>query len=280
MIDHSRQEVRSYGTSLLKFDGLSAFFALFSLILGVAISLAVFNFGWITLIILPIGIVVLATAWNPSIGLVSLVILIFIQLQRVVTEFHDLPGPGKPFVVFLSLVVGIRLFIFNERPVSWIKNSLILIVYLVFLVLSVITASHLAPALSEMIDVAQNLVLASIILYIIQDTKSLKSAIWSIIVAGIIMASISVFQRLTGTYQNTYWGFGGWEYSGYVGRPRMTGPYFTPNPYAQVLVVIFIVALDRMWHEQAMWKRGLAGLYRLARRFCRSFVYCIHILCF
>jgi len=228
--------------------------------LGVAISLVVLNFGWVTLIILPALVVVFATIWNPNLGLALLIIVIFVQFQRVVTEFHDLPGPGEPLVAFLLGVVMVRFLIFGERPTSWIKNSIILIFYLIFLVISVLTATQLSPAFNELIDVAQNLIIASIVLYIVQNSGALRNAVWAIVLAGLIMASVSVFQRLTGTYGNNYWGFGGWEYSGYVGRPRMTGPYATPNPYAHVLVAIFILALDRLWHEKKLWFRGVAGL--------------------
>lgn len=259
MTEKSTLLFKSKPSFLMNVDKLSKLFVLLALFLGTAISLAVFNFGWVTLIVLPAVAIVFATVWNPNLGLASLIILIFIQLQRVVTEFHDLPGPGQPMVAFLLLVVAIRIIIFNERPVSWIKNSFILGVYLIFLIISVITASQLSPALEELIDVAQNLVIASIILYIIQDARSLKSAIWAIIFSGAIMASISVFQRLTGSYGNNYWGFGGWEFSGYVGRPRLTGPYETPNPYAQVLVLIFILALDRLWHDSSFRLRVWAG---------------------
>ena len=134
MMKDSSLFVNSKRSSLMNVDKLSILFILLALILGAAISLAVFNFGWVTIIVLPVVALVFATIWNPNLGLASLIILIFIQLQRVVTEFHDLPGPGQPLVAFLLLVIAIRVVIFNERPASWIKNSFILGVYLIFLI--------------------------------------------------------------------------------------------------------------------------------------------------
>ena len=259
MIEKSQPAIHIERPAQTRVDKLSILFVLVSLLLGVGISLVVGEFGWITLIVIPAAALVIATTWNPNLGLASLVILIFIQLQRVVTEFHELPGPGKPMVAFLVMVIGIRIILLNERPETWLKNSFILGVYLIFLIISAVTAGEFTPAMQELVDIAQNLVVASIILFIIQRSPSLKSAIWAIIVAGMIMASISVFQNLTGTFSNNYWGFGGWEYSGYVGRPRLTGPYETPNPYAQVLVLIFILALDRLWHDRKPVLRLVSG---------------------
>jgi len=244
--------------SVIQPDKTSVWFVVLSLLLGISIPLAVGRLGVITLILIPVVLIVIATVWNPRLGLIVLTLVIYLQIQRVFTEFHELPGPGKPLVAFLILVIAIRFLVFSERPESWVKNSFLLGIYLVFLVISTINARVLSPALDELVDVAQNLVMASIVLYIIQNTASLKSAIWAIILAGMFMATISIFQKLTGTFGNNYWGFGGWEYSGYVGRPRLTGPYETPNPYAQVLVLIFVLALDRMWHDRSKFLRLLA----------------------
>jgi O-antigen ligase len=39
----------------------------------------------------------------------------------------------------------------------------------------------------------------------------------------------------------------------------MTGPYANPNAYAQVLVVLAPLALDRIWHERNIWLRLIAA---------------------
>lgn len=237
------------------FDKWPLIFGIIAFILGIAISVAVGQLGWIVFLSIP-GIIVLAsTVSKPDLGIGLLMFVIFAQVQRVMAEINGLPGPGKPLVAFVLLIVLIRFFLFNERPANWIQNSFIFIVYGIFLLLSVVTADNKDVAFTEFQDLIQNLVIASMILFIVQDTPSLKNVIWAIIVAGLLMGFISSFQNITKTYDNTYFGFGGWEYSGYVGRPRMTGPYETPNPYAQVLIVIFILAFDRALHEtKTMWR--------------------------
>ncbi|MBP7690440.1 MAG: O-antigen ligase family protein, partial [Anaerolineales bacterium] len=40
---------------------------------------------------------------------------------------------------------------------------------------------------------------------------------------------------------------------------RISGPIGDPNFYAQILVVIVPLALDRLWHEKVIWLRGLAA---------------------
>lgn len=237
----------------------SPLFLLFASALGILVSMAVNQFGWLTLALIPAAAMAFTALSRPTFGLMALVIVIFAQIQRVFTEFLYLPGPGQPLVGFLILVALIRFLIFDERAAGWLKNTLLLGVYLIFLVLSVAVAQEAGPAMEELFDVAQNILIAALVIYILKDFASLKAAVWAVIVAGLLMGSISVFQNLTNTYNNQYWGLGGSEFSGYVGRPRATGPYMTPNPYAQVLVVIFILALDRTWREKKTPLRLLAG---------------------
>jgi O-antigen ligase len=237
------------------FDKWSLIFGILSFVLGIAISIAVGQLGWLVLLSIP-GILVLAnTVSKPDLGIALLMFVIFAQVQRVMSEINGLPGPGKPLVGFVILVVLIRFFLYNERPANWLQNSFIFLIYGIFLLLSVVTANNTDTALTEFLDLVQNLVIASMILFIVQNTASLKNVIWSIILAGLLMGFISSFQNITKTYDNSYFGFGGWEYSGYVGRPRMTGPYETPNPYVQVLCIIFILAFDRALHEaKIIWR--------------------------
>jgi O-antigen ligase len=251
------------GNGLLRINRSSLMFVGLASVLGILISIVVGRFGWITLIAIPLLVMLVGTVSNPVLGLMALVIVIFAQIQRVFTQFLGLPGPGQPLVAFLLLIVLIRILLFNERSVSWIRNSFILGIYLIFLSISALAAHDVDPAFTELWDLAQNIMIASLVIYITKDTFSLKGAIWAIIVAGLFMTSISVYQNLTSTFTNNYWGFGGVEYSGYVGGYRLTGPYLTPNPYAQVLAIIFILALDRAWHEMKLVLRIIAGVCAL-----------------
>ena len=114
-----------------------------------------------------------------------------------------------------------------------------------------------------------------IVILLIQRPTSFRQAIWAFIIAGIFMGSISVFQALTSTYDNPYSGFGGWEAqsSGEQSRNRLTGPYDNPNAYSQVMVVIFALALERLWHEKRSLLRFFAGWSAIACSLTIVFTY-------
>lgn len=223
---------------------------LLGIVLGVAFAIASGLYGFLVLAALAGGFAVLMVVLKPDLGVAFVLIFLFAQVQRAFVEVNGWPGPGRPLVAFMLGVVILRFLLFNERPKGWMQNNFILGIYALSLLISVVTADNNTIAFEEFQNIFESLLVTSIILFIVQRPNSLRTSIWAVVFAGIFMASISVFQNLTKTYDNTYYGFGGWEYSGYVGRPRMTGPYETPNPYAQILCVIFVLALDRAWHEK------------------------------
>ena len=207
---------------------------LLGILLGVVFAVTSGFFGVLVLAALAGGFAVIMVVLKPDLGVAFVLIFLFAQVQRAFVEVNGWPGPGRPLVAFMLGVVILRFLLFNERPKGWVQNNFILGIYALSLLVSVVTADNNTIAFEEFQNIFESLLVTSIILFIVQRPNSLRTSIWAVVIAGIFMASISVFQNLTKTYDNSYFGFGGWEYSGYVGRPRMTGPYETPNPYAQI----------------------------------------------
>ncbi|GAB1470841.1 hypothetical protein MASR2M66_17190 [Chloroflexota bacterium] len=248
--------VQSLFTSWI--DKWTLAFAFIGIVYGVVVAVASGYFGILILLALLGAIALALVVFNPDLGVAMVLMVLFGQVQRAFVEVQGWPGPGRPLVAFMIGVVGLRFLLFSERPTSWIRNNFILAAYAISLLISVVAAKDFPVAFEEFKNFLENLLVVSIILFIVQSSPSLKRSIWAVIAIGIFMASVSVFQNLTKTFDHTYLGFGGWEYSGYVGRPRMTGPYETPNPYAQILSVIFILALERGWRAKKILLRMFA----------------------
>ena len=243
-------------------DGVMWLVIVAALILGGGVAFAVGQFGYFALLVVPGGLVAIGAIRQPALGFAGLLLLIFTQLNQVLDLYHDgIPSPARPLVALLLTIILVRILLFNERPVGWIRTSFILGLYILFLLVSMVNAQYYEAARDSFVNVTQNIFIAVIIIYFIQRPESYKLAIWTIIAAGVFMGTISVFQYLTGTFGNSYWGFGGWELqqSNGVSRQRLTGPYFNPNAYAQVLIVIVPLAIDRLWHERRLILRLLSG---------------------
>ena len=68
MIEKSQPAIHIERPAQTRIDNLSVLFVLVSLLLGIGISLVVGEFGWITLIVIPVAALVIATTWNQNLG--------------------------------------------------------------------------------------------------------------------------------------------------------------------------------------------------------------------
>ena len=100
----------------------------------------------------------------------------------------------------------------------------------------------------------------------------LTATLWTLILAGALLGGLSVFQELTHSYANEYEGFaqvdrldtgGGFNIAPADAtqkelRPRLGGPLGSENRYAQILAVVFPLALMRAFRDPRRSRR-LAG---------------------
>ena len=240
---------------------LSILFLVIAIVSGATIAVIIWEFGWIGLLAAPFLIFLLAILVRPELGLGAFIFIIYIQLTPVINKYYPgVPSPVFPLLGMLVFLIIWRMVIYGDRPDGWKRASVILVV-MAFWLLSVLIADDSVLALAKFQKFTENAVLAFVIVFFIQRPTSLRSIVWALLAAGILMATISVFQNLTSTYDNNYWGFGEWDQSSTAGvtNHRATGSYGNPNAYAQVLVMLVPLALDRFWHEKELRFRLLAG---------------------
>lgn len=242
-------------------DWLTVIFAVLAVVLGIVIAVSVGEFGPLVLIAIPLMLVFIATLGQPELGLVAFIIITFTQLSNIGIKSYGFPSLAQPLAGLLILLILVRITLYGERPLGWVRAGPILMIYVLVWFASLLHAGDFQAANTAFIGSLKDALGAVIVLYFIQQPKSLKGAIWALIIAGLFMGAVSVFQALTRTFGNTYFGFGGWQAqnTGGVTRNRLSGPYDNPNAYAQVLIVIVPLALDRVWHERNFFLRILAG---------------------
>jgi len=240
---------------------LEIFFVLLALVLGVGIAYAVGYFGPLALLGIPVLLIVASISGLPDFGLATVVFMLVTQTTQVLRIHHGLPSPAQYLLVLLVVVIIIRMVLYSDRPFGWKRIAPILILLTLSLMISVINAKDFDLAIDDFINIMTNIAVAIIMVYFIRTPASFRRIVWTLLVAGIFMGTISVFQNFTNSFDKLYWGFGGWEldFSGGAGRYRLTGPFANPNAFAQVMIVIVPLALDRLWHERDKFLRILAG---------------------
>jgi O-antigen ligase len=104
------------------------------------------------------------------------------------------------------------------------------------------------------------------VVMLLQTGVDFRRIVWVLLLAGIFMGSISTYQYLTGAYTNDFFGFGQAQIQNIVGQTsdyRVSGPVGDANFYAQIMVTLVPLALERLWNERNLLLRLVAG-YALA----------------
>ena len=218
-------------------------------------------------LILALGIAGLAIAIAITIRLeLGLFVLIFITYTRfsdVLVHDHALPSIAQPLsLLLLSIIVG-RWFLLNESPLSQVAIPLLLLgAYGLVGFAALLYAVDIDRTQFALQTYLKDVIITVLIIFLLRRTTTFQAVVWTLLLAGIFMGSITTYQQITGSYQTSYWGFGLASIQNIVGKSndyRIAGPIGDPNFYGQILLVLVPLALERLWHETQPILRILAG---------------------
>lgn len=243
---------------------LPLIFFVLAIVAGLAVSVVGGTLGWISLFAIPGLIVGVGILMQPDFAVAAFAVVVYVQLHRAITLYHaGFPSVLSPAYVLLGALLFLlvwKFIIYGDRPEAW-KRASIIFVLMAFWLFSAVTSGNPAQGLAKFQSYVENSLFAFVITFFIQRPRSMRRVIWSLLWAGIFVAGLTVFQHLTSTFSNDYAGFAQWEYSSTGGTTnhRAAGMYGNANAYAQSLIVLLPLALDRFWHEKKTLLKGVAG---------------------
>jgi O-antigen ligase len=238
-----------------------------AILLGALSGILVVFLGQPTTILLAlVGLLVfLAALYSSQFGLFILVFISYTRFSDVFTEFHNSPSIAKPFLVLLVVSILLRWVISREAPQGWYGPTLLFGLVLIGEFASVIYSPVPERVFARLFDDIKDTIIAIVIVILMQSPSAFRRTIWVLIFSGIFLCSLSVFQYVTGTFDNIYWGFAismNHQIIGAIDDFRATGPMGDPNYFAQIAAVFVPISLERFMHEQRTANR-LAALWCL-----------------
>jgi putative inorganic carbon (hco3(-)) transporter len=209
------------------------------------------------------AIVALITILNVEIGLLALVVITYTRLSDVVVHTYNAPSIAKPFMGLLIVAIVLQWLFYARPPRNWGKATLLVLAFGVVTFASLFYASDFTLAVGAIDDFWKDGLIAVIVVLLLRNGASLRHVMWAFILVGIFLGSISVYQYLTGTFTNEYWGFGVSNIQNIAGSTegyRIAGPIGDPNFYAQIMLVLVPISFQRFMDEKAPVLRALALL--------------------
>lgn len=246
------------------FEWLSFLIGSVAIIAGVAGAFLATRIHNIALYILALVglVVVVATTWKLEWGLFALVAMTYARISDVAVHYYDAPSIAQPFIAFLGLLLVLRWVLLGERPRGWLNSAAVITAYGLVIFLSLFYADDAARAQEGLMVFLKDAIIAILLVLSIQSKEYFRVAAWGFLGTGILLGTIAVIQYVTGSFTNEYWGLAESNLmnivSGVEGY-RIMGTYGDPNFFAQVMLVVIPIALNRIRHEKNTWLQVLAG---------------------
>lgn len=240
-----------------------ALFMLGAVALGILISALVIishNFLW-PVVVASALLIVWIMLNNPDLGLAILVFLTYTRFSDVLQHQHGVPSFTLQLALLLLAILAWRWWVWGERIHNWETPAILLGFYGLVGFTSLLYAADPGRTQNALVEFAKGSLLLFTVILALRRKESLRYTVWALLAAGIFMATLTVYQQLTGTFTNTYGGFAQTEVKNIVGAVsdyRVSGPVGSTNYYALILVALVPLALDRLWHEEKTLLRILA----------------------
>jgi len=234
---------------------LNNYFIPLALILGMVAGFAIVFINNPSHIFLALAgaVVFLLTLFSEEFGLVVLVFISYMRLSDILIEYNGFISIAKPFVAVLIVTIFIRWGVFGERPKGWEKPVILFGLLSLTGVFSLFYSPVPDRVWERLLDDAKDILIALIVVILLQKGIMFRRVLWTLITVGFILGTLSVFQYFTGTFNNDYGGFAislEHQITDTVDDYRSTGPIGDPNFFAQIMVFLVPISLERFFHEK------------------------------
>lgn len=209
------------------------------------------------IILLLAGGVALAASYvlfrSPELATLVFAFVLYTNMPVVGVQVHRVPTIVAA-ASSLLLVLPLANYLIRRRERLIVDRAFFLIlIYFVAFLASALFAKDMTIVFNEIANfLLEGLVLYYLLINVIRELRTLKRTIWALLLAGSLLGSLSLFQEVTRTYSNSYGGFAQKSedldmdqvnFEEYGGSRRAGGPFGKENRYAQVMLVIFPMAL-------------------------------------
>ncbi|MFH1104585.1 MAG: O-antigen ligase family protein [Actinomycetota bacterium] len=204
---------------------------------------------------------------DPEWGLAAVAAFTVLRLPDVATDFHGAPSLFTPLLAFVLLALLVRSRATGERPVGGLRALALFGGFVMVALGSLTVAADTGAGTHQVILLVKDGMVAILVGMLLRRSSALRLVIWVLVVGGAALATLSILQFLTGSFNTTFGGFAQSAVQNIYAQTddvRISGPIGDPNFYAQLLVMLVPLAYDRMRDETSRFLRVAAAYAGLA----------------
>jgi O-antigen ligase len=190
-------------------------------------------------------------------GLVLLVFVLYSHLSARLSAVFGVHRIMSLLSGIMVLAIGLRWLFEGQRPSGWLRPALWMGGYGLVCIASILGAAEPERAWDAIFFLGKSGLIVMILVVLIQSADSLRRVVTAVLVAGIVMGTVTTVQHLAGMFEYPLGGFGDTRYGQIVGELhafRAAGSIGDPNYYAQAMLVVVPLALYRLWSAKRFWR--------------------------
>ena len=236
--------------------------------LGVGVvGLIVVGGGHPGLTLLAVAVVAVVVALRDvRVALVLLTMFTFVRGGDIAEKIHGVPSPQIAFAIAVLVVARPWQYLGTVRGAALVEVAAAIVAYGAVIIASVPLARDLEEATESTTAQVKAMLVAAAVAAAVVAVRSVRPFVWGLILAGLVVGAVVTFQSVTATFDNDYLGLAVSPVAAIAGgaaEPRAGGPLGSPNFFAQMMVVVVAVALERFRHDPSRRARAVAGVSAL-----------------
>lgn len=197
--------------------------------------------------------------------MLALIFTSYTRLSDALIKEFGLFSVAEVVIALLATILVLRWLTLPapSTPARLSMPILLLVIYGLLAFASLLYAEDSERAMIAIEDYAKDAFIVILVLVSLRRASMLRHVIWALLAAGLLMGGLSLYQQLTGNFDHNILGLAEANRQQIVGQTsgfRITGPVGDPNFFAQIMLVLVPLALDRLWHEKKTTLRALAAL--------------------
>lgn len=212
---------------------------------------------------------VLTTLLWPDVATLIVVFILYSNAAVVAVRFHNVPYiVGAAFPALLLLPLASYLIIRRQQLIMTPALPLLFVYLGIQLVGALLARSFNLALPSLMTFLLEGLVIYVLVTNAVRTPTMLRQIIWVLLLAGLLLGAVPLYQQLTRSFDNEFGGFGQVAPTGFrtgeetlqgeVRQPRLAGAIGEQNRFAQIMLVLVPLGLFRFWGERSTFLRLLA----------------------
>jgi hypothetical protein len=186
-----------------------------------------------------------------------------LHLAGVATDFHGAPSTFTPLLGLVLLALTAEMIRTRTRPPGGARAAIALLALLTVAIVSLSSATYFDDGFAALGRLARDGSIAIVIGLLLRQTSTLRQIVWVFVGGGMLLSGLSLIQFLFDLHGSTFGGFARSEIQHVVGAVddiRISGPIDDPNFYAQWLVLLVPLAIDRFNDETSATLRWTAAV--------------------